>query len=164
MKTFAIPVGLQDEKRVAQEIRDFAREWVGLLADGECAEALALLSPEIPPQSGSVDASKEPQWRPALLEAVIANYGTPVRDEGDHRTYSVVPLNNSLRDEFESRVVVSFDRGTRSEESWLGGGVEFDLPLNYPWGNALGDLTARLLFKRVGQAEMALVLFDIHVL
>ena len=33
MRTFAIPAGVEDEKRSEQAIRDFVRQWVGLLAD-----------------------------------------------------------------------------------------------------------------------------------
>ena len=104
MRTFAIPASVEDEKGTEQEIRNFLRLWIGLLADRKYAEALDLLSREIPPGSGSVDSRKAPRWTPSLLEAVIANYGTcePVVDPPMPQTYSVVPLDSSLLEAFES--------------------------------------------------------------
>jgi hypothetical protein len=162
-KTFAIPIEAKDAPEIEQEVKDFVRQWVGLLAERKFEEALAQLSPEVPSGSGSVDARQSMQWTPSLLEAVITNYGTPEPWDGGPQAYAVVPLDDALSVAFEERVSVSFYRAPMSRNAWLGA-VEFDLPLNYLRGNAVGDLSARLLFKPLGPAEMVLVLLDIHVL
>jgi hypothetical protein len=110
MKSFAIPDRVEDEKAREQEIREFLRQWVGLLADRKFSEALGHLSPEILPGSGSVDSRKAPLWTPALLAAVIANYGTPEPVEGQPQSYAVVPLDSSLREPFDANVTIDFDR------------------------------------------------------
>lgn len=109
MRTFAIPASVEDEGRAEREVRDFVRQWVGLLADQRYAEALDLISPEIPPGSGSVDARNAPTWTPQLLESVIGNYGTPEPVEGQPQSYKVVPLDASLRSPFEENIYIDFD-------------------------------------------------------
>jgi hypothetical protein len=52
---------------------------------------------------------------------------------------------------------------TKTRGIWLGS-AEFSLPLNLERGNDLSDLSVRMLFKPVTEAEMVLVLLDIHVL
>lgn len=110
MKTFRIPETIQDEKRVEREIREFLAQWVGLLAEQKYSEALDPLSPEIPRGSGSVDSRKSSHWTPQLVEAVIANYGTPNPVDGQPQSYAVVPLDISLRDVFEANLAVDFNR------------------------------------------------------
>jgi hypothetical protein len=110
MRTFAIPATAEKEKRAEHELKDFVTHWVSLLADHKYAEALDLLSPEIPRGSGSVDSHQAPRWTPHLLEAVIANYGTPTAVEGQPQSYAVVPLDASLRDAFDTNVSIDFDR------------------------------------------------------
>jgi hypothetical protein len=56
MTTFDIPMSAEAEDRAETDIRDFLTLWVGLLADRKYAEALDLLSPEIPRGSGSIPA------------------------------------------------------------------------------------------------------------
>lgn len=163
MKTFAIPVSVDEKKKWEQEVREFVREWIGLLANQKYSEALALLSPEVPQGSGSLNQRENPVWTPTLLEAVIANYGTPEPLEGTSQIYAAVPLYDSLHDEFERRLLISLRSNPETEKVWLGG-ADFDLPLNYARGNGLGDLTVRLLFKPLDARKMAVVLLDIHVL
>jgi hypothetical protein len=178
MKTFRIPIEAKDEPEIEREVRDFVEQWVRLLAEKRFDEALAQISPEVPPGSGSVDSRQSPLWTGSLLETVIANFGTAEPSYSSPKVYAVVPLDTGLRAAFEERVSVSFHRARSSWRSarwrwvprpfmsrsaWLGA-VEFDLPLNYSGGNALSDLSARLLFKPIGTAEMVLVLADVHVL
>lgn len=110
MKTFRIPETIQDEEGVEREIKNFVTGWVGLLAEQRYSEALEPLSPEVPRGSGSVDSRKSRDWTPQLLEAVIANYGTPNPVEGQPQSYAVVPLDISLRDVFEANLSVDFNR------------------------------------------------------
>jgi hypothetical protein len=116
MTTFDIPTSAEAEDRAETDIRDFLTLWVGLLADRKYAEALDLLSPEIPRGSGSVDSRKIPHWTPSLLEAVIANYGTPepVLNPPMPQSYAVAPLDSELRGAFEANVSIDFDRSAIS--------------------------------------------------
>ncbi len=163
MKTFVIPTNERDEKTVERQVRSFIRHWVSLLAQQKYDDAIDLLLPEIPGASGSVNSNEAAEWTPELLEAVVANYGLPEPWEGRDQIYKVVPLDNFLRKDFESRLEVDFGSFETLGKDYLGG-IHVDLPLDYAEGNAVSDLTARFFFQRVSQSEMALVLLDIHML
>jgi hypothetical protein len=115
MISFAIPANIEGEKRAEQEIRSFIKYWVGLLAEGRFAEALSLLSSEIPPGSGSIDSRRIAEWTPELLKSVIANYGLPNPVEGQPQSYSVVQLDSALVDSFEANLFIDFDREAISD-------------------------------------------------
>ena len=163
MKTFIIPANEQDEKAVERQIKSFIRHWVGLLADEKYDDAIDLLLPEIPGASGSVSSSEATEWTPQLLEAIIANYGTPDAWDGQDQIYKVVPIDDFLRKDFEARLNVEFRPFETLGKSYLGG-IHVDLPLNYEEGNAISDLTARFYLQRVSKDEMALALLDIHMM
>jgi hypothetical protein len=163
MKSFAIPIDESSAKAVERQARQFISDWIGLLGSEQYEEALDWIVLEIPGSSGSVDSSEATEWTPQLLKAVIANYGTAERVEGQDRTYKVVPIDDELRPPFEAALHVDLSPFDTLGRHYLGE-IQVDLPLDYPRGHAVGDLTARLLFRPVSSNEMALVLLDIHVL
>jgi hypothetical protein len=163
MKTFAVPASEQDEKAIERQVRSFITHWVGLLSEQKYDDAVDALLPKIPGASGSVRSEETTEWTPELLEAVIANFGTPQPWEGQDQIYRVVPLDDLLRHEFEARLDIDFRPFETSGENYLGG-IHVDLPLNYSEGNTVSDLTARFFFQRVSKSEMALALLDIHMM
>ena len=163
MKTF--PVSTSDEA-----IRQFIRDWVALLAEEKYAEATAMLYPKIPPASGSA-AESDAGWTPELLKAVINNYGTSEPWDETIQGFKVVPVDESLREDFEAGLDVEFREFEDCGKDYLGG-IHVDMPLNQDWIGAEGgpkvswvsDLTARFYFLPISPDEMALVLLDIHVM
>lgn len=158
----ALPASVNDE-----ELKALVREWVGLLGEEDYHAAFDLLSPEVPPGSGSL-GSQVPQWTPSLLEAVIHNGGfaEPLEGMGEW-TCRVVPLRElepqSVREEFEAYLRVDRLPFRDMGRSYLGG-IHVDLPLDYSGSIVLGDLTARFYLSPHGDEEMALVLLDIHMM
>jgi len=163
MRTFLIPSTAEDEKVVMNEIKAFIEQWVGLLAERKYASAIELLSSEVPPGSGSVNSGKSPVWTPSLLEAVIANYGTPEPLPDlppiQPKPFVVVPLDSALKEAFEANVDIEFDREAISKVKTVAiapqqksqGWLHFRLPWQRP-----SSTVARK--KWLGGAEFALPL------
>ncbi len=164
MKTLAIPNTEYGEDAIDdRQIRDFVRYWIGLLAEQKYDEAIDLLLPEIPRASRSIRSNEAAEWTPELLEAVVANYGTPEPQEGQDQLYKVVPMDDLLLEEFRSNLDVDLCPSGTLGKNYLGD-MHAHLPLNYKNGNAVGSLVAKFFFQRVSKDEMALVLVDIHTL
>ncbi len=159
MRAFDIPTDALEQAEVEAQLRACVEEWVGRLARQDYAGALDMIlreAPEGPRWPGNGD------WTPQQLGNAIAFHGV-LEDPGDlDRPFKVVPLAGELLDTFRSRMTVWFG-ATRSFGLPYLGSVEADLPLNYPRGDAVGDLTSRFLLRQIGERRMALVLLDVHV-
>lgn len=147
----------------AQQVRSGLLEWLDHLAAGRLADAVEFLSPEIPSGSGSTNESR---WTPAMLEAVIANYGVEQPIYLDDWRHRVAPLTEDLLPAFDKYLDIDFEmwEGTTADGSPLAGAIHVDLPLIYEDGPAVSDLTARFMFKHHPDGQLSLVLLDIHVL
>ena len=158
MKT--LPLEATDE-----EIKDFVRAWVALLAEGRYADALEMILPEVLSGGGSVDKQDAEQWTPELIEAVISNYGLPEPIEGEEHKYKVVPVvipdDDSMQEAFENKLQIYRQEFTNDGREYVGS-VRVDLPLAYEDGDALSDLTAQFFFLSTDDG-IVLALLDIHV-
>ena len=67
------------------------------------------------------------------------------------------------REDFEKRLIIERTKFELFEKHYFGG-IEVDLPLRVEEESYLGDLTARIYLRDMGNQELALVLEDIHVL
>jgi hypothetical protein len=145
------------------EVRAALLEWLDMLANNRFAEAVDFISPEIPDGSGSTSDTK---WTPALLEAVIANYGLDQPIEGETWRYRTAPLTDDLLPEFDKRLDIDFEmwEDAAPDGSRLAGAIHADMPLVREDGPDVSDCTARFVFKHFPDGQMALVLLDIHVL
>lgn len=159
MRAFDIPRDALEQAAVEAELRAYVEEWVGWLAVQDYAGALNMIlreSPEGARWPGNGD------WTPQQLGNAIAFHGL-LEDPGDlERHYKIVPLAGALLDAFRATTTVWFGE-TRSFGVPYLGSVEADLPLNYPHGDSVGDLTSRFLLRQIGERRMALVLLDVHV-
>jgi hypothetical protein len=153
-----IPVAISDE-----ELKHIVRRWVEALARLQYAEAVAMTWPVVLEQNGSVSRKKQKVWTPRLLEAVVNNYGVPEPLEGETHKYAVAPLDARVREAFEAHLRVDREPFSEFGQHYLGA-IHVDLPLVYPTGAELSDLTARLFLRPVSKDAMVLVLLDIHVM
>jgi hypothetical protein len=153
-----LPITASDE-----EIKQLVRDWVGLLAEEKYAQAVDMISAEVPEGSGSVDSRQVAAWTPELLQNVISNYGIPEPWEGQEQVYRVVPIAAAFEQLFEDLLKVDRDDDFQDDDADIGM-IHVDLPLNYVEGDGLSDLTARFDLCRINKNEMVLVLHDIHVL
>lgn len=156
MKNFAATV-------TNEEIKEFARLWIDLLAQGKFEDAAEMLLPEIIPANGSVDEKQHSQWTGQLIEAVIYNGGTPFPYEGQDEFCKAAAVEPSFRQEFEKRLIVDRTPFVLFDKQYLGG-VEVDLPIESEYGSYLSDLTAHLHLRDLGKGQVAFVLQDIHVM
>lgn len=160
MRLFDIPGDATEQAAVEAALRGCVEDWVGLLAKQDYAGALELILHEVP--KGAQWPGKG-DWSPRQLENNIAFHGL-LEDPGDlDFHYKVVPLAGSLLGEFRRAMTVWFETGREFGVTYLGS-VHADLPLNYPQGDAVGDLTARFFLRQIGVRRMALVLLDVHVM
>ena len=155
-----IPLTPSDE-----DIKQVIRDWVDLLSQGRFDDALAVFAPETIPGSGSVNAKRHPQWTAELLEQIIRNGGTTYEyyDFPGQRTWKVVPVEDSFRQDFEDRLWAGRRLFERFGQSYCGQ-VHVDLPWDGERGHCVGDLTARFWLRQANDTVMVLVLEDIHVL
>ena len=144
-----------------REIKEVVRLWVARLAEEKYDEAFAMILPEVPPCSGSLD-KETTEWTPDLLRAVINNYGLPTPTVGQEQIYKVVAVQKPFKTWFEKKLRVHRGKFEEFDQLFLGN-VRVDLPLNFESGDGVSDLTAEFFLRQVSATEMALVLLDIHV-
>jgi hypothetical protein len=132
-----LPVGATDDEVLAA-----VREWAALLAAERYDEAYDFLA----------HAPGE-HWTPALLRAVVENYGSPA-PRRDGRRVQVTPIETAGGGPAPRHEV---DREAVSPDEVAS--VWFDLPLNGEWS----DLTALLSVRADGDA-LVLRLDDLHVM
>jgi hypothetical protein len=146
-----------------EEIREVARYWVDLLGHGRFAEAAEMLLPELIANNGSVSEKEHSHWTAQLIEEVLHYGGNPFPYDGQVDFYKVVPVEDALRADFESRMTVERGPYLMDARPYLGD-INVDLPWECETGNCIGDITARLRLRDLGDGQMALVLEDMHVM
>jgi hypothetical protein len=146
-----------------EALRTWARDWVALLATGQFDEAATLLFPMVITSNGSISEKEHTHWTGALIEAVVGYGGLPFPVVEEAPFARVIPVEESFRAEFERFLRVDRGEFTMFEINYLGG-IHIDLPVQSGDFRGVGDLTARFLFKDMGEGQMSMVLEDIHVM
>lgn len=152
------PIGTSDE-----DLKKVIRLWVASLAEEKFDQALELISPTVPPGSGSLDHKDVPEWTAQVLEAVINNYGLLEPIQGLDYKYRVASLDADMRKTFEEQLLVDRQHFKEFGETFVGM-IHVDLPIAYEDRVGMSDLTARFYLRPVDETHMVLTLLDIHVL
>jgi hypothetical protein len=164
-----------------QEVRKMVTEWVGLLAAREYQQALDMLYHD---NTGTSEVERP--WTPERLVKYINNYGLeeplPPRTKEQYEKdmlerYGrleginewqpdepeiswVTPITEEIEETYERFLKVDRVSTYGLDRKYYSGMVHVDLPIN----GFLSDLTARFFIRKIGEKDLALELYDLHVM
>lgn len=128
-----------------RDILAIVERWIGLLAAGQSADAMALLK----------TTGAERDWSPELVMDLIASYEPAIGDWDG--TSLITPVETARTEDVKPNPHV--DRWPQPNPRGAWGDVHYDLPINGVWS----DLTAMFRVREV-PGGLALELYDVHVL
>jgi|GEM_PF-4311518 hypothetical protein len=151
-------------------IRVLVRHWMALLAEDRYEKALEILYQDPEKRPGSIPSGGyTPHWTADELRTVVKFYGNydNLLEEGEE-PYRVVPITEATRQRFELWLRVEYIEGEATwglDPTFYAGIVHVDLPLDVRDDyDRPSDVTARLFIRKIGSDQLALELYDAHVM
>ncbi len=164
-----------------QVVKGIVTEWVELLAEGKYQQALDILY-----QDDTGTSEVKESWTLTRLVRHVNNYGLeepllPSTKEqykeavmllyanleginewqpDEHEIFWVTPITEKIRDAFEASLNVDRLNSYGLNPDCYSGMVHVNLPLN----ETISDLTAQFFIRKIGADNLALELFDLHVM